>query len=141
MKFTLPALLIISLSNTSVAAKPFHNEIPSVFHGNWGSAAEDCADEYGVNTFFIDAESVNYYESNDYLLIGVEFMGVMTGGGSGSLFNGRFTSRMETFLLGESDIRFEIDDDNKNILYRYPIGEDGEPIVSRQVRSVRCTSN
>lgn len=67
MKFTLPALLIISLSNTSVAAKPFHNEIPSVFHGNWGSAAEDCADEYGVNTFFIDAESVNYYESNDYL--------------------------------------------------------------------------
>ncbi|MFZ5744899.1 MAG: hypothetical protein ACOY7T_10550, partial [Pseudomonadota bacterium] len=82
-----------------------------------------------------------HYEGNDYLLIGVAFLGATTKpGGSGDLFNGRFTSRSETMLLGESNIRMEIDESNKNVMYRYPIGEDGEPIAARQVRSVRCVS-
>ena len=32
----------------------------------------------------------------------------------------------------------EIDDNNKDVIYRYPIGEDGEPIMAKQVKSVRC---
>ena len=87
----------------------------------------------------IDSESMNYYEGNDYLLIGVEFSGSMTRpNGSGQLFNGRFTSRIETQLAGENDIRLEIDDSNTDVLYRYPIGDDGEPIASRGVKSIRC---
>lgn len=140
MKLAFSALPLVVLGASPVLAKPFHDSIPAVFHGTWGSNAEDCSDPYGVNTFLIDAESVNFYESNDYLLIGVEFMGAMTNGGSGILFNGRFTSRSEAYLVGENDIRFEIDDDNKNVLYRYAIGDDGEPIPSRSVRSIRCPS-
>lgn len=129
------SLLIIN----SAQAKPFHDEIPQAFRGTWASSLADCKDTDGVNQFTIDSESVNYYEGNDYLLIGVAFLGAMTKpGGSGDLFNGRFTSRSETMLLGESNIRMEIDDSNKNVMYRYPIGEDGEPILARQVRSVRC---
>lgn len=129
------SLLLVS----SAQAKPFHDEIPQVFRGTWGSSLADCRDADGVNQFTIDGESVNYYEANDYLLIGVAFVGAMTKpGGSGDLFNGRFTSRSETMLLGESNIRMEIDESNKDVMYRYPIGEDGEPIVGRQVRSVRC---
>ena len=140
MKLEFFALLLAALGASPALAKPFHDSIPTEFHGTWGSNAEDCADPYGVNTFVIDAESVHFYESNDYLLIGVEFMGAMTNGGSGILFNGRFTSRSETYLVGESDIRFEIDDDNKNVLYRYAIGDDGKPNPARSVRSIRCPS-
>ena len=119
-------------------AAHFHDAIPQVFQGTWASTLSDCADADGVNQVFIDSESVNYYEANDYLLIGVKFYGGLTKGGSGEVFNGRFTSRSETALLNESNIRFEIDNANKNILYRYPIGEDGEAIGKNEVRSVRC---
>ena len=63
-------------------------------------------DADGVNQVLIDGESVNYYEGNDYLLLGVEFSGATTKpDGSGDLFNGRFTGRSEANLLGESSIR------------------------------------
>jgi hypothetical protein len=105
------------------------------------ATAKDCADPDGVNNFVVDGESIKYYEGNDYLLLGIEFSGAMTkGSGSGSLFNGRFTSRSETILVGESNIRLEIDDSNQSVLYRYPIGEDGEPIASREVKDIRCPS-
>lgn len=141
MNLALQALLLILVSSDMANAKVLHDEISHVFRGTWASSLEDCADPDGVNVLVIDGESVNYYEGNDYLLLGIEFGGAMTkGGGSGSLFHGRFTSRMETNLIGESNIRFEIDDDDKNVLFRYPIGEDGEPITSRAVKNVRCPS-
>ena len=141
MKMVIQALLVTSITSGVADAKVFHAEISQVFRGTWAPTLKDCADPEGVNAFVIDGESVNYYEGNDYLLIGIEFSGAMTkGNGSGSLFNGRFTSRSETNLLGENNIRLEIDDDNKNELYRYPIGEDGEPIGSREVKDIRCPS-
>jgi len=125
----------------SAQAKPFHDEIPQVFRGTWASELADCKDPDGVNQFTVDGESVNYYEGNDYLLIGIAFLGATTRpGGSGDLFNGRFTSRSESQLLGENNIRMEIDDRDKNVMYRYPIGDDGEPDAARQVRNVRCVS-
>ncbi len=139
MKFALSVLLLTSLITAPAIAKPFHDSIPTAFHGTWADNAEDCADPSGVNTYLIDADSVDYCESNDYLVIGVEFMGTMTNGGNGSLFNCRFTRRLETFLMGESDIRFEIDGNDRNVLYRYATGDDGEPIASRSVRSIRCS--
>lgn len=139
MKGFLIASLFSLLAGGAAQAKGFHNDIPRVFHGTWAPSLAACRDADGVEKLFIDGESVNYYEGNDYLLLGIEFGGAMTKrGGSGSLFNGRFTSRMETNILGEHNIRMEVDDANKNVLYRYPIGEDGEPIASREVRSVRC---
>lgn len=139
MKFILKVLLVTSISSGVAHAKVFHDEISQIFRGTWAPTLKACADPDGVNAFVIDGESVNYYEGNDYLLLGIEFGGAMTkGNGSGSLFNGRFTSRLETNLVGESNIRLEIDDGDKNVLYRYPIGEDGEPIASREVKDIRC---
>ena len=139
MKAVLAGLLLASLVSGAANGKVFHDEISPVFRGTWAPNLKDCADPDGVNAFVIDGESVNYYEGNDYLLLGIEFGGAMAkGNGSGSLFNGRFTSRMETNLVGESNIRLEIDDGDKSTLYRYPLGEDGEPITTREVKSVRC---
>ncbi len=140
MKAVVIASLFILPTGGVVQAKGFHDKISSVFHGTWAPSLAACRDADGVEKLSIDDESVNYYEGNDYLLLGIEFGGAMTKrGGSGSLFNARFTSRMETNILGEHNIRMEVDDANKNVLYRYPIGEDGEPIASHEVRSVRCT--
>ena len=127
------------LCGSAAQAKPFHDEISKVFQGTWAPTLKDCQDPDGVNQVFIDGASVNYYEANDYLLIGVEFSGSMTKrGGSGSLFNGRFTGRSEANVLGESNIRMEIDDRDKNVMYRYPLGNDGEPVATREVKDVRC---
>ncbi|PCG07543.1 hypothetical protein COA17_17715 [Sphingomonas ginsenosidimutans] len=133
------APLLVAFVGGSAAGKSFHDPIPEAFRGTWAPAAADCRDEDGVNKVFVDAESVNYYEGNDYLLIGVSFSGSMTKrSGSGVLFNGRFTGRTEANLLGESNIRMEIDDRDANTMYRYPIGDDGEPIAAREVKDVRC---
>lgn len=122
--------------------KGFHDEIPELFRGTWSSTVLSYRDPDGVDRVFVDAESVNYYEGNDYLLLGIDFGGSMTkGGGSRKLFNGRFTSRSETNILGEHNIRMEIDDDDRNVMYRYPIGDDGEPIAAREVKDVRCPAN
>ncbi len=142
MKAVVIASLFILPTGGFAQTKGFHDDIPSVFHGTWVPDLAACRDADGVEKLSIDGESVNYYEGNDYLMLGIELGGSMTkrgGSGSGSLFNGRFTSRMETNILGEHNIRMEVDDSNKNVLYRYPIGEDGRPIASREVRSVRCT--
>lgn len=131
--------MLVLASAVPVSARPFHDEISQVFRGTWAPSLAVCRDAEGVEQFVIDGESVNYYEGNDYLMIGLKFSGAMTKrGGSGALFNGRFTSRMESRLVGESNIRMEIDDRNKDVLYRYPIGDDGEPIAAREVRDVRC---
>lgn len=141
MKAVLVAALIWVPSLGAAQSPPYHDQISQVFRGSWAPTLADCSDVEGVNKVFIDGSSVNYYEGNDYLLLGVEFGGAMTKrGGSGSLFNGRFTGRTETNLLGESNIRMEIDDRDKNVMYRYPIGADGEPIATREVKSVRCIS-
>lgn len=132
------ALLATSIGG-GAAGKSFHDPIPETFRGTWAPNAADCRDPDGVAQVFVDAESVNYYEGNDYLLIGVSFSGSMTKrGGSGVLFNGRFTGRTEANLLGESNIRMEIDDRDPNTMFRYPIGDDGEPIAAREVKDVRC---
>lgn len=135
-------LIVVSLCIPCLAAaqsKPYHNEISQIFRGTWAPNIADCRDAEGINKVYIDGGSVNYYEGNDYLIIGIEFGGAMTKrDGSGSLFNGRFTGRTETNLLGESNIRMEIDDANKDVMYRYPIGDDGEPNPAREVKDVRC---
>lgn len=124
---------------TSAEAKPFRDAIPAVFHGTFASSKSGCTDPEGVDQFTIDSESVSYYEGNDFLLLGIEFQGALTKGrGSGQLFNGRFTSRSETTLLGEHNIRFEIDDGDPNTLHRYALDDQGEPIAAREVKSVRC---
>jgi hypothetical protein len=141
MKAVIIAALICVPSLSAAQSKPYHDEISKIFRGSWAANLADCRDIDGVNKVVIDGGSVNYYEGNDYLLVGVEFGGTMTkGGGSGSLFNGRFTGRTETNLLGESNIRLEIDDSNKDVMYRYPIGDDGDPIAAREVRSIRCST-
>ena len=138
MRFISIFVALCFLVSSVAEAKPFHNEISQIFRGTWASNLTDCRDPEGTNQLTVDAESMNYYEGNDYLLIGIEFFGATTRKGSGSLFNGRFTSRLESSLIGESNIRMEIDDGDKNVMYRYPIGNAGEPIAAREVRSVRC---
>lgn len=139
MKTILIAASLSILAGSAAQAKPLHDEIPPIFQGTWAPTLEDCADLEGVNRYVVDGESVNYYEANDYLLIGIKFSGTTTGSdGSGTLFNGRFTSRSEAFLLGENNIRMEIDDRDHNVMYLYPIGDDGEPMSENEVRGVRC---
>lgn len=142
MRAVIIALSVWAIAECEAQAKPFHDEISQIFRGNWAPTLADCRDPDGVNRFAVDGESVNYYEGNDYLLIGVEFLGTMTKRqGSGSLFNGRFTSRSESSISGEHNIRMEIDDRDNNVMYRYPIGDDGEPVAEREVKDVRCVAN
>ena len=70
LKSVIPILLLIS---SAAESKPFHNEISTVFRGSWAPHKADCVAAMRENVFSIDSESVNYYEGNDYLLLGIEF--------------------------------------------------------------------
>lgn len=132
----LGALLLCS---TATGAEPFHDDIPEIFHGDWAATTLACNDPDGFEKISINAASITYPEGNDYLLIGIEMSGSLTRGNDwGTLFNGRYTSRAESMLMGEHNFRMEISERNPNVLYRYPIGLDGEAILSREARSVRC---
>jgi hypothetical protein len=52
------------------------------------------------------------------------------------MFNGRFTAREETNLLGEVNLRLEME--KPNVLVRYPLSDDGEPESAHADRWVRC---
>jgi hypothetical protein len=107
-------------------ARAFHDSIPPEFLGTFASRVTDCADPDGVELIVIEADGVHYYEGDDYLLIGVKFSGASTRSGkSVPLFNGRFTGRMETQLLGETNARMEME--TPDLLIRYALKEDGEP--------------
>ena len=78
--------MLVLASAVPVSARPFHDEISQVFRGTWAPSLAVCRDAEGVEQFVIDGESVNYYEGNDYLMIGLKFSGAMTKrGGSGAL--------------------------------------------------------
>lgn len=108
-----------------------------IFHGVFAPSRADCADAEGVNLISIDADGVHYYEGDDYLLIGVEFEGASTKSGKFvHLFNGRFTGRTETYLLGETNVRMEMETPTE--LVRFRIGDDGEPDRTHEDILFRC---
>lgn len=83
------------------------------------------------------ADGIHYYEADDYLIIGVKFYGSSTKTGrSVPLFNGRFTGRSETQLLGEANARMEME--TPNTLIRYVLRADGEPNPKPDNTWLRC---
>lgn len=120
-------------------ADPLHDPIPKEFHGTFAPTLEACRIEDGVETVTVAADGVHYYEGNDYLLIGVSFSGSSTkSGGMVPLFNGRFTGRMETHLLGEVNARMEME--TPDLLIRYRLKDDGEPDPKPVSTWRRCPS-
>src|ERR1043166_77592 len=112
--------LLLGLTASAVGAEPFHDAIPKEFRGIFAPAQKDCRSKDGVEAITVDADGVHYYEGDDYLIIGVGFSGSSTRSGKMvPLFNGRFTGRTETRLLGEVNARMEME--NPNLLIRYAL--------------------
>lgn len=127
------ALLAIS----PASGPPFHDAIPKDFWGTFASSLADCKAEYGVDLIYVSSDRIHYYEGDDYLLIGVAFGGASTKSGKQvPLFNGRFTGRSETQLLGEVNVRMEME--TPNMLIRYVLKGDGEADPKPSNTWVRC---
>jgi hypothetical protein len=120
-----------------VQRAPLHDAIPAEFLGTFAPAVADCSDPDGVEQIVVTADAIHYYEGDDYLVIGVKFGGSSTASGSDvPLFNGRFTGRLETQILGEVNARMEME--NPNLLIRYKLGDDGEVIPKAINKWYRC---
>ena len=137
-KTGLLSVFALSVATTAQsAAPPFHNSIPKEFHGTFSSTLAGCKEEYGVSLIEISSDRVHYYEGDDHLLIGISFFGSSTKSGkSVPLFNGRFTSRAESMLLGEVNARLEME--SPNLLIRYALDDEGEPNPKPANTWVRC---
>lgn len=135
MKF-ISALAIACLA-TAARAQPFHNAIPAEFQGTFAPTLTDCRDPNGVELIQVAADGIHYYEGDDYLIIGVKFEGASTKSGKLiPLFNGRFTGRSETQLLGEVNARMEME--TSETLFRYVLKSDGEVDAKAINAWVRC---
>lgn len=132
----LAASLALSVS-APANALPFHDSIPKEFWGTFAPSLPDCKAQYGTELAYVSADRIHYYEGDDYLIIGVAFSGASTKSGkSVPLFNGRFTGRMEDKLLGEINVRMEME--TPNLLIRYVLRDDGEPDSKPSNTWVRC---
>lgn len=128
---------LATVTASAAAAPPFHDAIPMEFRGSYGATAAACGDRDGVNRIKVDADGVQYYEGNDYLILGVSFSGASAKTGKFiPLFNGRFTGRMETQLMGETNVRMELE--APDLLIRYVLDDDGEPKATATDSWVRC---
>lgn len=115
----------VVLVPASLDAQPFHDPIPEEFRGTFAPTLADCRNEDRVDVIEVGGDGVHYYEGDDYLIIGVKFSGSSTKSGTfAPLFNGRFTGRMETQLLGEVNARMEME--TPDTLIRYAIKDGGE---------------
>lgn len=121
-----------------VEAQPFHDSVPEEFRGTFAPTLADCRNEDGVEVIEVGEDGVHYYEGDDYLIIGIKFSGSSTKSGAFvPLFNGRFTGRMETQLLGEVNARMEME--TPNTLIRYVLKDDGEVDPKPVNTWIRCT--
>ena len=134
-----PLLFVVLSVPMSAHAKPLRDPIPAEFLGTFAPSLAQCREPYGVELILVESERIHYYEGDDFLLLGIEFSGSSTkSGNSVPLFNGRFTGRMETQLLGEVNARMEME--TPNMLIRYVLKEDGEPDPKPVNVWVRCPS-
>ncbi|WP_380784832.1 hypothetical protein [Sphingomonas sp. R86521] len=145
------ALMIVALENLMhwllalamasfpaiVDAAPLHDSIPKEFQGTFAPTAAGCRSSDGVEAIVVAADAIHYYEGDDYLLIGIQFGGSSTKSHNQvPLFNGRFTGRMETQLLGEVNARMEME--TPDTLIRYAIKDDGEVDPAPVNTWIRC---
>ncbi|MBX9897227.1 MAG: hypothetical protein K2Y17_04900 [Qipengyuania sp.] len=118
--------VLAAITATSALAHPLHDAIPPEFRGTFAASSADCQNPHGVELIEVTADGIHYYEGDDYLLIGIKFQGSSTKSGNFiPLFNGRFTGRLESQLLGEVNARMEME--TPDTLIRYAIAETGEP--------------
>jgi hypothetical protein len=131
-------LLFMAATDLINAPSQFlHDPIPIEFRGTYAPTINDCKNSNGVELIEVAANGVHYYEGDDYLLLGISFSGSSTKSGKFvPLFNGRFTGRMETQLLGEVNARMEME--TPDTLIRYVLMEDGEPNPKAVNTWVRC---
>ena len=130
------ALMTVCLASAA-GAQPLHDPIPPEFRGTFAPKLADCSDPDGGELIEEAHDRIHYYEGDDYLLIGIKFSGASTRSGkSVPLFNGRFTGRSETQLLGEMNVRMEME--TPNLLIRYALKDDGEPDAKPANAWVRC---
>jgi hypothetical protein len=129
------ALLCVA---AQAVAQPLHDSIPADFQGTFAPTLAACKSKEGVDLVQVAADGVHYYEGDDYLLIGIAFHGASTKSGKFvPLFNGRFTGRMEVQLLGETNVRMEMETPDK--LVRYRLGADGDADPKEPVdQLIRC---
>ncbi len=129
--------ILAALTPLSAQAQPLHGPIPEDFRGIYAPNLTHCRDNSSVEIIEVAADGVHYYEGDDYLLIGITFSGSSTKSGRFvPLFNGRFTGRMETQLMGEVNARLEME--TPDTLIRYVLMEDGEPNPKAVNTWVRC---
>lgn len=127
----------LSFSITISAAQPLRDAIPAEFIGTFAPTVAGCLNPDGVEIIEVAQDGIHYYEGDDYLLIGIAFSGLSTRSGNDiPLFNGRFTGRAETRLLGEVNMRMEME--TPNLLIRYALDGDGDAVKPAANVWVRC---
>ena len=127
----------IATLGSAAAAQPLGDSIPPAFQGTFASERSKCMTPHGVDLIEITADRVHYYEGDDYLLLGVAFDGESTATKKVvPLFNGRFTGRMETQLLGEINVRYELE--TPDTIARFPISVGGQQSGQPSDRLYRC---
>lgn len=129
--------IIVALLATPVAAQPFGDAIPSSFQGSYARSRTGCSDKKELAFLRVTANRLAYYEADEYLLLGVSYEGSPTNSSDiVPMFNGRFTVRQETNLLGETNLQLVLE--KPNLLVRYSLKDNGEPDETHPDRWVRC---
>jgi hypothetical protein len=123
------------IAATPAAGHPFRDQIPTAFQGIYGRTAASCSDPEEIAFLSVTADQLAYYESDEFLLLGISFEGP-----AGPMFNGRFIAREETRIIGESNLQLVMETPDR--LVRYQLADDaGEPAAGapRDVW-IRCPS-
>jgi len=121
------------MAATPVHGHPLKDPIPAPFHGLYGRSAASCSDPEEIAFLSVTADQLAYYESDEFLVLGIAFEG-----SKGPMFNGRFIARQETHILGEGDLQLVLETPNRLVRYQLVDGT-GEPApnIQRDVW-IRC---
>jgi hypothetical protein len=120
-----------------VGGLPYGDAIPKDFWGSYGRSAKGCTDKNDLARLDVTADHLAYYEADEYLILGVAFEGSSnTIKDVVPMINGRFTSRQETNILGEVNLRLAME--KPNVLVRFIMKDNGEPDETQPDRWVKC---
>jgi len=110
--------------------------IPPAFHGIYGRTAASCNDPDEIAFLAVSASQLSYYEADEYLMLGIAMEG-----SSGPMLNGRFMSRMEGQIGGETNLQLILETPDR--LVRLPLSENGDDPAPGAERDVwiRCPAN
>jgi len=123
------------IAATPAASHPFRDQIPAAFQGVYGRTAASCNDPDEIAFLSVTADQLSYYESDEFLLLGISFEGP-----AGPMFNGRFIAREETRIIGEGNLQLVLETPDRLVRYQLADGADGPAAGAQRDLWIRCPS-